>query len=98
MDQYIGKGSNPENEVQPQLNIAETSTEIGIAGNTIDELGGRVSPDFYDLAVAGFSENELKDMLRLRRQYNEGQVNELTPEYKRLQFARWLYRQGKITN
>jgi hypothetical protein len=48
------------------------------------------------LATAGFSEAELKDILRLRRRYNDGKVNELTPEYKRLQFARWLYRQGKI--
>ena len=94
MEQYTDKGSNPENEIQ--LNIADTHPQIGVSPHVIDELGGRVSPDFYDLATAGFSESELKDMLRLRRQYKEGEVNELTPEYKRLQFARWLYKQGKI--
>ena len=94
MEQYTDQSSNSENEVQPQL--SETLSGLEVDGASLDLLGGRVIPDFYDLATAGFSEAELKDILRLRRRYNDGKVNELTPEYKRLQFARWLYRQGKI--
>lgn len=95
MEQYSNKGNNLENEAQQSsLDVADVNIEV--AGNTIDVLGGRVSPDFYDLASSGFSEGELKDMLRLRRQYSQGVINDLTPEYKRLQFARWLYEQGKI--
>ena len=53
-------------------------------------------PDFVELATQGFSEGELKDILRLRRRYEEGNDYELTPEYKRLRFAQWLYNEGKL--
>lgn len=98
MEQYTDKSSSSQNEVE--LNpLAINSASLEVNGNSnIDVLGGRVVPDFYDLATAGFNEGELKDLLRLRSQYNKGLVNDLTEEYKRLQFARWLYQQGKINS
>ena len=93
MEQYTNRESNAEKDVQ--IKIDDASVELG-ENSTIDVLGGRATPDFYDLAASGFSENQLKDILRLRRQYNDGVVNELTTEYKRLQFARWLYKGGKL--
>jgi hypothetical protein len=74
------------------------TTELENVGENIDLVGGRVlnTPDFVELALQGFSEDQLKQMLRLRRRYNETEENELTPEHKRLRFARYLYSSGKI--
>lgn len=96
MEQYTDKSSSSQKDVeQNPLAVNSASLEVNSSSN-IDVLGGRAVPDFYDLATAGFKEGELKDLLRLRSQYNKGLVNDYTDEYKRLQFARWLYQQGKI--
>ena len=73
-------------------------TELTNVGENIDLVGGRVlhGPDFVELASQGFSEGQLKDILRLRRRYNETEENEITPEFKRLRFARFLHESGKI--
>ncbi len=92
--------SNPENETeQTDRNPEQGQTaELSNIGENIDLVGGRVlnTPDFVELALQGFSESELKQILKLRRRYNETTENELTPEFKRLRFARYLYGAGKI--
>ncbi len=86
--------NNTENE-QPLDNM----TEINGAsiGENIDLKGGRVIgvPDFVELAEQGFSEEELKRIVLLRKRYNQGD-HEVTPEHLRLRFARYLYDSGKI--
>jgi hypothetical protein len=86
--------NNTENE-QPLDNMTEMSS-ISI-GENIDLKGGRVIdvPDFIDLAEQGFSEDELKRIVQLRKRYNQGD-HEVTPEHLRLRFARYLYDSGKI--
>ncbi len=89
--------SNQENETEQ--NPEETpTTELTNVGANIDLIGGRVlnGPDFIELASQGFSEGQLKQILKLRRRYNETEENEVTPEFKRLRFARFLYSSGKI--
>ena len=93
MAQY--KDQEDETEQDPE----ETpTTELTNVGENIDLVGGRVinGPDFVELASQGFSEGQLKQILKLRRRYNETEENELTPEHKRLRFARYLYSSGKI--
>ena len=93
----MAQQSNPENETQSVEPEAQ-ATEMHTIGENIDLKGGRVLdvPDFVELALQGFSEGELKQMLRLRRRYNETDENEVTPEFKRLRFARFLFNEGKI--
>ncbi|MDB5081840.1 MAG: hypothetical protein JWP00_3764 [Chloroflexi bacterium] len=88
-----------DQEKDTEQNPEETPTaELTNVGENIDLVGGRVitAPDFVELASQGFSEGQLKDILKLRRRYNETEENEVTPEFKRLRFARFLYSSGKI--
>lgn len=89
--------SNQENEIEQDPEETPT-TELTNVGENIDLIGGRVlnGPDFVELASQGFSEGQLKQILKLRRRYNETEENEVTPEFKRLRFARFLYSSGKI--
>jgi hypothetical protein len=89
--------SNQENETEQDPEETPT-TELTNVGENIDLIGGRVlnGPDFIELASLGFSEGQLKQILKLRRRYNETEENEVTPEFKRLRFARFLYSSGKI--
>ncbi len=93
----MAQQSNPENETDQVLAESEV-TQLHTVGENIDLVGGRVlnAPDFVELALQGFSEGELKRILKLRRRYNETEENELTPEFKRLRFARFLYNEGRI--
>jgi hypothetical protein len=43
-----------------------------------------------------FSTEELARLHDLRERIASGRVGELTGDYRRLLFARWLYQQGKI--
>jgi hypothetical protein len=89
---------NNERNAEQTDNPEQIKIEVENVGENLDLKGGRVIhvPDFVELATQGFSEGELKDMLRLRRRYNEGEDYEITPEHKRLSFARWMYQQGKL--
>jgi hypothetical protein len=49
-----------------------------------------------NLAHAGFSGNEIIRLLRVKVRYQEGAYHEVTPEQRRLEFARWLYQQGRL--
>jgi hypothetical protein len=96
MSQHI----NPESETNQVASNQEqgATTELQNVGENIDPVGGRVLnvPDFVELASQGFSEGELKQLLKLRRRYQENDENEVTHEYKRLRFARYLYSSGKL--
>lgn len=91
---------NPDNEMQEVEQATGEKTELHTIGENIDQIGGRVLqiPDFVELAAQGFSEGQLKDMLRLRRRYNETEENEITPEFKRLRFYRYLYKEGRMSD
>ena len=90
--------SNKKNSKEAQ--DQQSTTNLSNVGENIDLVGGRNLdvPDFVELALQGFSEGELKHILRLRRRYNENEENELTHEFKRLRFARYLYKEGRINN
>ena len=49
-----------------------------------------------NLAHAGFSGDEIAGLLRVKGLYQRGAYHETTPEYRRLEFARWLYQQGRL--
>ena len=49
-----------------------------------------------NLAHAGFSADEIAGLLRVKGLYHQGAYHEITPEYRRLEFARWLYPQGRL--
>lgn len=88
--------SDQEKEIEEPEETPKT--ELTNVGENIDLVGGRLlnGPDFVELASQGFSESQLKQILRLRRRYNETEENEITPEFKRLRFARFLHESGKI--
>ena len=52
--------------------------------------------EVHNLTRAGFSGDEIAGLLRVKGLYHRGAYNEATPEYRRLEFARWLYRQGRL--
>ncbi|HEX6554364.1 MAG TPA: hypothetical protein VF026_16480 [Ktedonobacteraceae bacterium] len=52
--------------------------------------------EVQNLAHAGFSSEEIAGLFRVKRLYRQGAYHEATPEYKRLAFVRWLYRQGRL--
>jgi hypothetical protein len=43
-----------------------------------------------------FNTDEMARLHELRERIASGRVGELTGDYRRLLFARWLYQQGKI--
>jgi hypothetical protein len=89
----FAKSENQENtQFDPTLEISsleESSTESDSEEKTAH------APDFVDMALMGFSEDELKQLIRLRRRFEQGD-HEATPEVIRLRFARYLYENGKI--
>ena len=44
----------------------------------------------------GFSAQEQAALLALRRRHQRGEFGEITVEHKRLEFARWLVRRGRL--
>ena len=57
------------------------------------------TPTFIEvrnLAHAGFSGDEIAGLLRVKGLFQRGAYHEVTPEYRRLDFARWLYRRGRL--
>lgn len=49
------------------------------------------------LDLAQFTPEELARLDATRARLSEHELDEVTPEYKRLLFARWLYEQGQIS-
>ena len=48
------------------------------------------------LRAQGFSGQEQAALLALRRRRRRGEFDEITAEQKRLEFARWLVRYGRL--
>jgi len=49
-----------------------------------------------NLEYVGFSSEEIAHLFRVKARYQQGAYHEVTPEYKRLAFVRWLYLQGRL--
>ena len=48
------------------------------------------------LEYVGFSSEQIASLFRVKALYQRGAYHEVTPEYKRLAFVRWLYNQGRL--
>lgn len=48
------------------------------------------------LEQMGFSHEQITSLLRIKALYRRGVYYEATPEYRRLEFVRWLYLQGRL--
>ena len=52
--------------------------------------------EIRNLEYVGFSSEQIASLLRVKVLYQRGAYHEATPEYKRLEFVRWLYEQGRL--
>jgi hypothetical protein len=50
------------------------------------------------LRKVGFAENEMNQLSKLRMMYTEQEKKQALVMHRRLEFARWLVAQGKITD
>ena len=49
-----------------------------------------------ELEQVGFSSEQIANLFIIKALYQRGAYHEVTPEYKRLAFVRWLYLQGRL--
>ena len=52
--------------------------------------------EMRNLEHVGFSSEQIARLFRVKALYQRGAYYEATPEYKRLEFVRWLYLQGRL--
>ena len=52
--------------------------------------------EFRNLEHVGFSREQIASLLRIKALYKRGAYHEVSPEYKRLAFVRWLYQLGRL--
>jgi hypothetical protein len=50
------------------------------------------------LRKGGFAESEMKQLSQLRKLHNERERLRILAESRRLEFVRWLYHTGKLTD
>lgn len=50
------------------------------------------------LRQAGFTESEIAQLSRLRRDYAEKEMAQVLADHRRLEFARWLVVTGRLTD
>ena len=50
------------------------------------------------LRKGGFAESEMKQLSQLRKLHNERERIRILAENRRLEFVRWLYNTGKLTD
>ena len=55
-----------------------------------------IMTEVRNLEHVGFSSEQIASLLRVKVLYQRGAYHEATPEYKRLEFVRWLYEQGRL--
>jgi hypothetical protein len=48
------------------------------------------------LEQVGFSSEQIASLFSIKALYQRGAYHEVTPEYKRLAFVRWLYERGRL--
>jgi len=49
-----------------------------------------------NLEYVGFSSEQIASLFRVKVLYQRGAYHEATAEFKRLEFVRWLYQQGRL--
>jgi hypothetical protein len=52
--------------------------------------------DVRQLEQAGFSRDQIAGLFRVKARFQQGALLEDNPEYKRQEFVRWLYLQGRL--
>jgi hypothetical protein len=52
--------------------------------------------EIRNLEYVGFSSEQIARLFSVKALYKRGAYHEATPEYKRLEFVRWLYLQGRL--
>ena len=52
--------------------------------------------EVQQLEYVGFSREQIASLLSIKALYQQGAYHEVTPEYNRLAFVRWLYLQGRL--
>lgn len=52
--------------------------------------------EIQQLQEQGFSQEQIDLLLRYQNNYENGTYRDEPPEYRRLDFIRWLYTNGKI--
>ena len=87
MDKYLKREQSDRQEILPDKDLLsiENPTTIPVK-----------IPDLLDLSRMDFKEAELRSFLRLRNRYKKAD-SEITEEAIRLNFARFLFEQGKIS-
>lgn len=50
------------------------------------------------LRKGGFAESEMKQLSQLRKDHNERERLKTLAEHRRMEFVRWLYNTGKLTD
>jgi hypothetical protein len=49
-----------------------------------------------NLEYVGFSSEQIERLFKMKALYQRGVFHEATPEFKRLEFVRWLYQHGRL--
>jgi hypothetical protein len=49
-----------------------------------------------NLEYVGFSSEQIERLFKMKALYQRGAFHQATPEFKRLEFVRWLYQQGRL--
>jgi hypothetical protein len=52
--------------------------------------------EIRNLEYVGFSSEQIASLFRFKELYQRGAYHEATPEFKRLEFVRWLYQQARL--
>jgi len=52
--------------------------------------------EIRNLEYVGLSREQIASIFRFKELYQRGAYHEATPEFKRLEFVRWLYQQGRL--
>ena len=50
------------------------------------------------LRLSGFKHVEIDRLTRFRKHYTLGEMDQIPTEHRRLEFMRWLFRTGKLTD
>lgn len=62
------------------------------------ELVNQLEVEVEIMRAAGLKDGEIARLALLKRRVDRGQCDDLTMEFKRLSFARFLYEAGKIND
>lgn len=50
------------------------------------------------LRKAGLNHHEIERMTRFRKQFAPGEMDQALEDHRRLEFMRWLFQKGKLTD